>query len=169
MCIYIKFVSCVCICMFIYICTHIHTQRQIFGLGPRRCEMLDFSASVCYLKKPPTNTPHPPTYFNGRALKVLQCLSICSLSCCWLICSHASLMLYFGCVLTNAFVDKHHLSLQKKFEKTKKVTIIYLTGSWPCLLPDFRKVNTCSAWLKGAVSVDSDNEVLLRITPRKSS
>lgn len=160
-----------CVHMYVYIYMHTYTHTETnFWIGSKENVKCWIFQPVCAIwKKPPTNTPHPPTYFNGRALKVLQCLSICSLSCCWLICSHASLMLYFGCVLTNAFVDKHHLSLQKKFEKTKKVTIIYLTGSWPCLLPDFRKVNTCSAWLKGAVSVDSDNEVLLRITPRKSS
>lgn len=44
------------------------------------------------------------------------------------------------CILTNAFVDKHHLSPQKKFEKTKTVTIIHYILTEQLTLP--------SAWIQ---------------------
>lgn len=64
----------------------------------------------------------------------------------------ASLTCLFGVfVLINSFVDDYHI-LQKKFGKTDGCHYIL---NERCLQPDCRVANTCSAWLKGAVSVDS--------------
>lgn len=64
------------------------------------------------------------------------------------------------CVLINTFVDKRHLSLQKRFQKAEAFTAPSLASSWPCLLPDSRKAKTSPAWLQGAANVDSDQKIL---------
>lgn len=133
-------------------CAHTHTKDEIFGLGTRRM----WNAGVFSQRALSDTLQACP------ALEVLHGLSICTLSCCWLTHLCASHVLYFRSVcLKNTFVDKHQLSLQKKFEKTETFTAASWANSWPCLLPNSRKANTSSACLKGAGNVDSDKKILL--------
>lgn len=120
------------------------------------CEMLDFSVSVhCLtpqacpaLEGEPWNPALAFTSFVYLHMKLLLTYKPCAL--------------FQICVLINTFVDKCHLSLQKRFEKAEAFTAPSLASSWPCLLPDSRKAKTSSAWLKGAANVDSDKKILLR-------
>lgn len=143
----------ICNYLFTYVCIykHTYTQRHDF-LGWARGEraMPRSPGRVCYLN------PASPL-----SLTQSVCLFVKVLP------AYMQALHFFPiCVLTNSLVDKRHLSWQKKSGTTKTLAAMYLTRGWPCVLPDFRKENTCSAWLRGGVSVHSDNKVLLK-TPNE--
>lgn len=85
---------------------------------------------------------------NGRTLKLSYGPCICTSSCCLIGKPYMPVGVF---VLINSFVDGYHI-LQNKFGKIDSCHYIL---NEHCLQPDCRVANTCSAWLKGAVSVDS--------------
>lgn len=126
---------------------HTHRNDEIFELSSGECEILDFS-SVCSVWHPPS-LPCCGSFTSSEYLHIELLLT------------YKPRALFQICVLTNTCVDKHHLLLQKRFEKTGTFTTPSLASSWPCLLPGSRKAKPSSAWLKGAANVDSDKKILL--------
>lgn len=125
-----------CIYECLYRCTHTQTMK-VLDWVPGECEILDFFSQRAVSDTPPSL--HCLGSFTSSEylhIKLLLIYKLCAL-----------LQI---CALTNACVDKHHLLLQKGFEKTGTFTIPSLATSWPCLLPDSRKAKPSSAWLKGA-------------------
>lgn len=119
---------------------------EVFGLGPRK--MWNAGFFLCNVHYEGKIIMAEPWNFHMVHISAHQVVAL-----------YASLTCLFGvCVLINSFVVEYHI-LQKKFVKTDSCHYIL---NEHCLQPDWRVANTCSAWLKGAVSVDSDYKVLLK-------